>query len=143
MIPEDMEKLYEDYIQYWQLTDISSADEMRIRLLLEVAVEVAKERACDIKDWSYGTLPKSVILGIITYANLAMSKEDNFGIASESIGGMSQSFDTGVINGNPDGYYNDAYALFDKYCKSKSSKTLKYAPLKRANCGCRNTWRNY
>lgn len=143
MAPEDIDKLYEQYVIYWQLEDISPSDEMRIRLLLEVAIEVAKERACDIREWDFDKLPKSIVLGILTYTDLAMKKEDNFGISSESIGGMSQSFDSNFINGDPDSYYNDTYAMFDRHCRRKMNNSLQYVPLRRGGQCKRKGWRNY
>lgn len=85
-----------------------------LSLYIEVAVEVAKKKACDIKDWTFENLPKAVILGILLYVDLFSKRNEVHGIKSESIDGMSQTY---MDSNGDDSYFNPAYELFAMYCK--------------------------
>lgn len=139
MSPEELKKWLDAYKQFNGIPIDDDSNDVVIQLYLEAGIEEAKRRACDIKEWEFDKLPAQIKLGIFKYINLSETREADYGIASESIGGMSQTF-TKFANAND--YYKEAYDYFDKYCARKNDMTLAFVSAKRGAC-CRGSYRSY
>lgn len=135
-----MNTLVQDLLDYYKKIngidplDVSQ-DEM-LKLLIEVAIEVAKQKACDWSQWdSFDKLPKPIILGIMELIGLSVSRGDinRAGVKSESIGGMSQTFFDADYLGS-DSYFKPAFDLFGMYC-SVQPDSLVFRKARRGNCG--------
>lgn len=93
--------------------DDTTMDE-HYKLALEVVLEIAKKRACNLSKWdNIDDLPKPVLMGIMMMVDLQGRRVSQNNLKSESIDGMSQSF--GTI-GTDEEYFAPAYELFDMYC---------------------------
>lgn len=130
--------LLEEYKRLNGITD-DSQDEL-LSMLLESALEIAKQKACKWSKWDkFEDIPKPIILGIITLVQLMQTRNSvsGSGIKSESIGGMSQSF-FGVTDFSDDSFFAPAYDLFDLYCGQKQrNKQFVFKKAKRGRgCGC-------
>lgn len=139
MSPEELKKWLDAYKQFNGIPIDDESNDVVIQLYLEAGIEEAKRRACDIKEWEFDKLPAQIKLGIFKYINLSEAREADYGIASESIGGMSQTF-TKFTNAND--YYKEAYDYFDKYCSRTNDMTLAFISAKRGVC-CRGSYRSY
>lgn len=128
-----IEGLLKYYKEYYGIDALDETDDFKTKLQLEVALHKAKRLACDWSDWTdVNSLPASVLLGIIIYANLAISRAGVHGIKSESIGGMSQSFQDFTEDS---GYYQPAYDLFAEYCAATLDVNQMYV-IKARRRGC-------
>ena len=114
---ELVEKLLAAYKELNGIAIDDTSQDAVLSLYLELGVEVAKEKACDIKEWDYDKLPKAVIMGILMYVDLFSKRNENYGIKSESIDGMSQTY---IDNTGDDSYFNHVYDLFALHCKTAS-----------------------
>ncbi|AOH54482.1 hypothetical protein ABE28_008965 [Peribacillus muralis] len=96
-----------------QLMGIAAEDTTQdaiLSLYLESALDDAKTYA-DKLDWTTGSLPGAIKLGIVRWAELAQVRKERSGIQSESIGGMSQTF----LNGSGDEYFSEVYDFWKPY----------------------------
>lgn len=110
---ELVEKLLAAYKELNGIAIDDTSQDAVLSLYLEVALEIAKEKSCDIKDWTFEKIPKSVLMGILIYVDLFMKRNEVHGIKSESIDGMSQTY---MDSNKDDSYFSPAYDLFDMYC---------------------------
>lgn len=114
---ELVEKLLAAYKELNGIAIDDTSQDAVLSLYLELAIEVAKEKACDIKDWNYEKLPKAVVMGMLMYVDLFSKRNENYGIKSESIDGMSQTY---IDNAGDDSYFNPVYDLFALHCTTAS-----------------------
>lgn len=132
MSKEDMQLLLTEYKAIMGIAEDDNSLDAILLLYMSAAIEKAKYYACDWHKWTYEDLPASIKLGIFRYLQLSQERGERSGIASESIGGMSQSFITGE-QGNTDAYFNEAYDFFKQYCRGANG--LNFVPAKRGVCG--------
>jgi len=128
---ELVEKLLAAYKELNGIAIDDTSQDAVLSLYLDVALEIAKEKACDIKDWTFEKIPKSVLMGILIYVNLFMKRNEVHGIKSESIDGMSQTY---MDSNKDDSYFSPAYDLFDMYC-AKSNNGYCSATFRNARRG--------
>lgn len=130
-----VDKILEAYKLANNIDPLDTSQDAILKLYISAALQIAKKKSCDWGNWDkYEDIPPAIILGIIQLIGLMQSRDANFGIKSESIGGMSQTFiDLDKIS--DDDYFKGPYGLFGLFC-SQNNK-LQFRVAKRGNCGGR------
>lgn len=101
------------------IPDEDTSQDAMLQLYLEAALEQAVTY-CNRFDWSQDplVLPASITLGIVRFVRIKQDLDGrSVGVQSESIGGMSQSFNT---DASQQDLFADVWDLWSGYHKRKS-----------------------
>lgn len=117
------------------LMGIASADTSQdaiLSLYLEAALVSAKEYA-DGWDWdSLQPLPAGIKLGIVRWVELSQLKKLNAGVKSESMAGMTQTFE----DASSDSYFAEVFDLWGPYKLEPRGMTYRKARRAKPLYGC-------
>lgn len=117
--------------KYNGIPEDDTSMDTQLTLALEVVLEIAKKRACNLNKWdNIDDIPKPVLMGILMMVEMQGQRVKQNNLKSESIDGMSQSF--GTI-GTDEEYFAPVYELFDMYCDVAPNELI-FQRAKRGGC---------